>query len=203
MAPSLQLHYLSNLLSLPTAVYAAILLFLIKEGLEWNRRKRADKRKLSVFRRMLAYECERNNWFIKSLQSDAKKVRPERKAYLIKTDGSGRQRFVFLGRDGTEGISGIFPLVHRTTFEKLAIEVGYVDPKLADKVSKALDAALELEHIRNSIIDYAPGSEEYQYDEFYQAFWNYVRRRLKGNHDDLSLLYLACTGRGLKEFRLV
>ncbi|MBY5614143.1 hypothetical protein [Rhizobium leguminosarum] len=199
----MQSHYLSHLLSLPIAVYAAILLFLIKETLEWARRNKADKRKLSVYRRMLAYECERNNWFIKSLQSDANKVRPEPKAYAIKTDSSGRQRFVFLGKDGTEGVSGTFPSVHRTTFEKLAVEVGYIDPKLADKVSRALDAVLELEHIRNSIIDNAPAGEDYQHDAFYASFWGYVRKRLKGNHNSLSLLYVACTGRELKEFRLV
>jgi hypothetical protein len=52
-------------------------------------------------------------------------MRPERKAYAIKTDGSGRQRFVFLGKDGTEGVSGTFPLVHRTTFEK-AVDIGKI-----------------------------------------------------------------------------
>jgi hypothetical protein len=37
-------------------------------------------------------------------------MRPERKAYAIKTDGSGR---------------GTFPLVHRTTFEK-AVDIGKI-----------------------------------------------------------------------------
>lgn len=190
------------LLSLPTAVYAAILLFLTKEGLEWARRRRTDKRKLSVYKRMLAHECERNNWFIKSLQSDAAKVRPEAKAYAIKTDGSGRQRFVFLAPDGTQGASGIFPMVHRSSFEKLAVDVGYVDERLARMVSEALDAVLALEHVRNSVIDYAPANEDYHRDAFYDSFWKHVRKQLKERHRTLSDLYRACTGKELKEHRL-
>lgn len=185
------------------AVYAAILLFLIKEALEAWRRRQGNIQKLRIFKKVLAYECERNHWFIMAVKDDAERVRPQVNGYTVGAEGSGRYRLVLLRSDGTLERSRILPSVHRATFEKLAVEVGYIDERMGSLVSSALDAVLEMEHIRNSIIEFATAREDYHHDGFYKSFWEYVRDRLVINHEILSRLYKECTGRELTEFRLL
>jgi len=62
---------------LPTAVYAAILLFIIKDALEAWMRRQSNIQKLRIFKKVLAYECERNHWFITAVKADAERVRPQ------------------------------------------------------------------------------------------------------------------------------
>lgn len=187
---------LSAVTALPAAVYSAILLFLIKEFVEWRRRKRADRKKIDVYKRVLAFECERNNWFIKSAKridwlSDAEILH-----YRIDNKSSGRQSFTLVYKDGTDGRGGGLPKVRLDVFEKLAVEASYVDDKLAAKISVALDGVLELQHLRDSILEFSEDSM------MQEGFWHYARKELERSYEKLSELYLTCTGKPLEDHHL-
>lgn len=187
---------LSAVTTLPAAVYSAILLFLIREFLEWRRRKRADRKKIEVYKRVLAFECERNNWFIKSAERIDWLNDTEISHYRIDNKSSGRQSFILVYKDGTDGRGGSLPKVRIDVFEKLALEASYVDDKLAAKISVALDGVLELQHLRDSIVEFSEDSM------MQEGFWHYARKELECSHEKLSELYVTCTGKPLESHHL-
>lgn len=194
---------LAALNTVPVAVYSAIILFLVKEALEWRRRKRADDRKIRVYKMVLAHECERIHWFVKSMKDKALHVRRAQGGYTVRSDESGRIRFVNMRTTVEEGSSSMLPNVHEAAFEKYAIEVAYLDEQFAQKVRAAVQAALTLKHIRASVIDYADPEYEYASDGFYSAFWSYVDRELEATFEQVADLYMACTGNVLSNFSLL
>lgn len=194
---------LTALNTVPIAVYSAIILFLVKEALEWRRRKKADNRKIRVYKMILAHECERIHWFIKSMRNMALHVRRAEGGYIVRSDASGRIRFVHKRTMVEEGSSSMLPNVNESAFEKYAIEVAYLDEQLAQKVRAAVQAALTLKHVRASVIDYADPDYEYASDGFYSGFWSYVDRELEATFEPLADLYKVCTGNVLSDFSLL
>ncbi|TCA02427.1 hypothetical protein [Rhizobium leguminosarum] len=195
---------LPTLISLPAAVYSAIILFCVKEFLEWRRRRGADARKLSVYKRVLAHECERNYWLIKVLRDLASGGQQWETPYRITTEASGRQSWGFYDPNGTLARGGSLPKVKLDTIERLAVEVAYVDGLLAEKVREALDSVLELQHLRNSAVDYGndqPGGH-ISAGDLQEGFFDYALSELEDHYKSLSKLYLACTGKELRQHRL-
>lgn len=187
---------LSFATTLPAAVYSAIMLFLIKEFVEWRRRRRADRKKISVYKRVLAFECERNHWFIKSLKQMDWGSDSEISHYRIATEPSGRQSYTLVYKDGSDGRGGRLPRVRLDVFEKLAVEASYVDDRLAAKISTAFDGVLELQHLRDSILEFSEDSI------MQEGFWHYARRETERSYEKLSRLYTACTGKALENHHL-
>ncbi|MBY3323806.1 hypothetical protein HFO02_09310 [Rhizobium laguerreae] len=181
--------------SLPVAVYSAVAIFLIKEILEWRRRSKADRVKMRVMKSVLSHECERNNWFLKSLRSIAADFAYDQSPYIVQTGSSGRQSYEF--HDGAELRSGgSIPSLHLNAFEKFAVEAAYVDGEFAELVREALDSLLEAQHLRNSLIEYS-GDEMMQ-----DGFFPYAVGELDRINAALSKLYMACSGAELKDHRL-
>lgn len=193
---------LNFLNTLPAAVYTAILLFVIKELLEAKRRRRTDANKLKVYKKVLAYECERNHWFIKSVVSMSNTVEKRPNAYSVETDPSGRQVFTKYDPTGEKHGGSPLPKIHTATLEKMAVEVAYVDESLAEKVADAHAAALELEHIRASIIDNVKPWDKLENDGYFASFWRYVQEEADDAKKEFEKLYFACTGNELKSHRL-
>ncbi|WCK66819.1 hypothetical protein [Agrobacterium tumefaciens] len=188
--------------TLPAAVYAAIILFLLKEGLEWRRRTKADQRKLKVYKQVLAAECERYLWIIKTIQSMKRRVDKRPGAYRIDTDASGRQFFTTLDENGDEVGGSMLPNVRVESIEELAANVAYVDEGLATSVGNALDAALELKHLRDSILDNQNPWDKIDTPDFHESFWDYVDEEAEDAKKAFGELYLACTGKELTSHRV-
>ncbi|WP_457579228.1 hypothetical protein [Ensifer adhaerens] len=187
---------LSFVTTLPAAVYSAIFLFVIKEFVEWRRRRRTDLKKVSVYKRVLAFECERNHWFIKSIRGLDWLDDEEVSHYRIIPAATGRQNYRLIRKNGAEGRGGMLPKVRIEAFEKLAVEAAFVDEELASKVSAALGAVLELQHLRDSVIEFSD-------DPVMQGgFLRYAKSEAERSFELLSALYKACTGKVLKDHHL-
>lgn len=195
---------LSAFVSLPAAVYTAIFLFAVREFLEWRRRKGIDARKLSVYKRVLADECERNHWFIKRLKDLALTGAEMKVPYKITNEASGQQSWGFYHKDdGSLASGGALPKVRVDTFERLAVEVAYVHQGLAEKVRTALDSVLELQHLRDGVLDYQNDQPGHMSAAALQeGFFGYALDVMEEHLETLSVLYLACTGKVLREHRL-
>lgn len=188
--------------SIPAAVFTAIAIFIVKELLEFLRRRRADKRRLAVYKNILADECERNRWCTKSMRSIAKTVTKEPRMYMVRNEPSGRTLFLTPDEDGDFSSGGILPVVHREKIEKLAPDIAQLDEALSKEVREALDALAELEHVRNSVIDYEKPDSRADVAAFYESFWDYVKEELDDADKQIEALYLACTGKKLENHRL-
>ncbi len=193
----------NGLMTLPVAVYVALGLFVLKEILEFLRNRKSKSKRLSVYKKILSYECERNNWAIKSIKHIAVSVERRVGAYRIENTSSGRQRFVTIGsEDGDDTGSSILAEVHTSKMEELILEVGIIDEKLAGYVYEALDAVLELKHVRDSIVEYETAENGLEHDIFYEDFWEYVQNEVEDSFKQLSDLYFQCAGKLLEGHRL-
>jgi hypothetical protein len=175
-----------------------------REFLEWRRRTRIDARKLSVYKRVLADECERNHWFIKRLKDLASTGKEMSVPYKVITETSGRQSWGFYQKDDGSLLSGgTLPKVRVDTFERLAVEVTYVHQGLAQKVRAALDSVLELQHLRDGVLDYQHDQPGHMSASVLQeGFFGYALDEVEEHLRTLSVLYHACTGKDLQEHRL-
>jgi hypothetical protein len=191
----------SEFFGVPLAVYCAIGLFLIKECLEYRRRKTAQQKKLTVYKKLIAQECERNNWFIKSVSRIGQTVEKRPNAYRVEKQKSGILRLLYVV-DGEGRGSGILPEVYRSKIEAMAKDVAELDPDLFEKIDNALDSISDLAHVRSSIIDYEVIDEKLSHEAFYVSFWDFAEQEMRDAELVLADLYMACTGNALEDHRL-
>src|SRR6185295_8692415 len=144
---------------LPAAAVAAIVLFMIRELLEWIRRRTAHSRQIGALKKLLARECELNLWTMNSLKhalesaDGAIRADPPRRVTINKAP-SGHERWREFDDQGDIWGGGPLPMVRRNSMEGAALRIAELDGKLFSALELGLEATAELDHLRGSLIDY-------------------------------------------------
>jgi hypothetical protein len=183
----------------PIAVAVAIVLFLAKETLELIRRLKTDGRKLHAIRRLLARECERNNWAISRLLDQLTAVDDALKSnenieIVHDSIGNVRLHAEYVGRAFAESPIRV---IHTQYLERFLFDAAALDTRLFAAIEGALDTLPEAIHVRDSLIYYV--SEDQQHLE---GFTDYARDELDLAMDAIRHLYFVCTCEPLAKTRV-
>ena len=191
---------------LPITVVAAIALFVIREVVESLRRRGANRRRISAIKKMLARECEQNNWFLRRL-GDAFRggavgllQEPQIKLRIV-TNSINEPQLLSQFADGDMFSQMPVPKCHRKALESHLLDVAIVDKTLFALMEEAYSSVLEMEHVRSSLLENLSG-ERKDDDDFIISFLEYGLREFDDAKASIEALYRGCTGKVLTEFRL-
>jgi hypothetical protein len=187
-------------LPLPVTENAAVAVFVLKRAVEGFKRWRADVRKRRAFRLLLARECELNHWAHKSLTDVLTAIQDELARgdlgeYSIERRVSGE--IVFRQQRGKTWSAWALPDVHTDLMSKVMLDVAALDQSLFVYLEAAYDSAINLRHVRESLVHFVESDDE---DDkwLFRAFPGYGLRELPDLLADLEKLYQRCMGTELK-----
>ncbi|MGO4389230.1 hypothetical protein AB4Y85_17015 [Microvirga sp. 2YAF29] len=185
---------------LPVTVVVAISLFVLKEVLEFIKRRRADRRKGQAFRTLLARECEVNHWAQWRLEVTLREVHGDHEEgieaeYIAKELPGGDALWRRKDPDGGYSGGGL-PDARTDLMSKLMVEIATIDKKLFTPLEDAYDSLITMRHIRASLLMFVTSKEEEDQMHF-EDFPEYGLSELEGVKEDLDKLYRECTGRPL------
>ena len=192
---------------IPVTVFAAIVLFLMKEILELVKKYRADRRKMKALRTIFARECELNHWTIKRVRDIVNTIRDEtarnNKTRFYTVFSKSGDVFFCYARPGTDYHGGSsLAESHRDVMMKYALDVATLEGHLFLLLEKAIEAANELEYLRRSIIAFLDPDNTQDRKYFFDGFIEYALDELDGIYKDISALYVECTGCSLERHRV-
>ena len=183
---------------LPVSVLAAVVLFIVKEIVEFFKRSSERKRKISAYKILLSEEVEKNLFTLNYLISICHAIGDEHFTGISyrRTPSGSEQLAVHVGREGGYG-----PLwnVYSSIFDKTVVDLAVIDKKLFEKSKNTYECLAEARHIRNSIIRIC---EDELFNEYVKSFPRYGLGVLKVAVDALDILYVECTGRKLDRPKL-
>jgi hypothetical protein len=189
---------------LPITATVAVGLFIVREMLESLRRRRADKRRLSAIKVLLAREIELNYWAIKSYRAALDAIA---NALVQVPPGIVTITSLPLGdtyrieREGRLELGGGIAKTTAETMSKHLLDVATLNRTLYHKLESSLDAAAELKHVRDSLITYVSHKDS-EFPDLLSGFVIYGRSVLAEIEPKFSDLYRACTNNVLEEHRL-
>ena len=189
---------------LPVTAVVAILVFFAREAFELVKKRRAEARKLSALKLVLARECELNKWVISQLRDVFQDLdlnsddEPDPKdallfSIVVKEDGEPRARIL----KGTLPVESLYRLPHAymKKMDQFFMEVATIDKELFGYLEAAYDGMVNVQHVRDSIAKPHDGIKilgEYAY------FWglgHYGMAELAKAEVSLTALYKNCTGK--------
>lgn len=183
---------------LPVSVLAAVVLFIVKEIVEFFKRSTERQRKISAYKILLSEELEKNLWTLNYLTSICHAIDDEHFTGISyrRTPSGSEQVAVHVGREGGYG-----PLwnVYSSIFDKAVVDLAVIDKKLFEKSKTTYECLAEARHIRNSIVRIC---EDESLNEYVQTFPGYALGVLKEATDALDALYIECTGKKLDRPKL-
>jgi hypothetical protein len=182
---------------LPSTVIVAIALFVLREILEWNRRRHASARQVKAFKTILARECELNRWALESLKRALVEMSGQSQAelevdYEVEHKQSGQ--VIFKNDDGS---SWPLPQAHTELMRDNMFEVAALDEKLFSLLEPAYDSVEDLAHVRESLIEYMETGNKHL-----EGFIDYGLNELKDVESALENLFFACTRADLDKGRV-
>ena len=190
----------------PLTVFAAVVIFFLKELFEFLRRCRGEARKKEALRILLSRECELNNWAIKSMREIINSMvfeLAEDKLTVFEVIDSRVAGFLFRVKDQSGKLKqgSTIPVVHREVMSKNLLEIAVLDKKLFEALQPAFDAIATLEHVRQSLVYYLAPDDEH--DVMHRdGFLEYGLTELEKIFVPLNNLYKKCTSNELSLHRL-
>lgn len=191
---------------LPITVYAAIILFIIKECWEIVKAKRKSNKTKRTINILLKYEIELNFWSLKSFFKLVESLNEYESLDEIKLSlnkGIESNYCVKIKEPGG-GFSGqAVPPFHFERFNSLLFQIGELGERTYEKIQTAYSTLRELDDYRTQALNLFAGN--YEWLEFPDMTFNFLKGKAKEYEDyyqDLNLAYLCITGGQLKEFRL-
>ncbi|WP_254276938.1 hypothetical protein [Halomonas sp. 3H] len=194
---------------LPVTVISAILLFILREILEAIKKKRESKRKLFAYKSLLAEELELNLWAQRQLLGIINEIEEQEKdhpdaKYTLVIKETGKE--YIQGRDGDQFIFGCpIPPVQDKYYEVFISNIAELDEKLFDLAQSSYEEVRNMAHVRNGLIEGLladQNDEPYPHDIRKSGFFHYAKNELPDTFDAMNALYVECTGKQLKNFRL-
>lgn len=181
---------------IPITVFVAVGLFLIKEGLEWVKRRRADVRKLGAIKRIVARDLEMNGWVIHCYQNalgamEMLDLDPDQRMRIYSPAGGRPHYEHWEESEGDDAVrsGGLYPAPISANVEKYLLDAATLDRRLLEHMEAASTALAELEHIRLSTM------EQIEEPLHREGFVEYARRELSDVEAELTKLYRYCTGK--------
>ena len=186
----------------PTVIAAAII-FALREILEFVRKRRARRRKIKAYKKILAEELERNFWAWKSLRSAVTRIQGYRVegvevTHKIVSAPSGAQRLETRYLDGTLSSGSNLPVASRASFERVLLGLAEEDEKLYSLASDAYDEISEIGHVRASLINELGSEEGFHFD----GFLEYAVETLDSAIGPIRHFYQVCAGKVLEQPKL-
>jgi hypothetical protein len=196
---------------IPASVLAAILLFIVRECLDFAKRRRADRLRLKAIKKVISRELELNLGTIKNIQQIIANAKAclvedqeisEKFHFAIKKDETGETSFsVYMERDS---LCSRVPIrkVHAELLAKHLVDIAALDNAFSEKADAAYDAQMELAHVRASLLQHLnPGHPDYE-EELTLPFCEYATEELESVFSALNTLYIAAKGEHLIQSRL-
>lgn len=187
---------------LPVTVVAAIILFGVKEGIEASRRRKANARKRQAVRRLIADEIEQNNWAIKRLRDGIYQI----ERHLVEANSEISIHIDALGerhvrREENSEMASQFPIgkVYSEVLSANLLVLAEIDEAIFDEAIDANDAIRELDHVRNSMIEYLSKNND---REFLEGFADYANKEIADCEKTLQSFYQNITGQALETHRI-
>lgn len=187
---------------LPITVVAAIVLFVVKEGLEANRRWKANARKRKAVRRLIADEIERNHWTIKQLRDGVfqieRHILEADSRLMIHVSAIGER---FFRREEGGKMASQFPIgrVHAEALSSNLLALAEIDEAIFEEALKANDALKELDHVLKSMIEHLSNDND---PGFLEGLADYAKKEIADCEKTLQGFYKSVTGRALDSHRL-
>ena len=183
---------------LPITVVAAIVLFVIKEVVEFIKRILERRRKISAYKVLLSEELAKNSSALGFLKRICNEINDgEVLDVSYKKTSSGTDRLTVRSASGSSNL--YFWTLHSSVFERLVAELAAADRDLFTPVSKAYAKISEVKHVRESIIDF---TELDMPKHLFQGLGSYGIARIDDAVSAVSEAYLKLSGKELTDVKL-
>lgn len=179
----------------PITALVAVTIFLIKELIEAVRRYRADKRKLSALRALLAAECERNHFSLGRLKEKSSDIRQ-----ALKDDGRVWIEHARTGRDRIhiDGHGSVpVPKYHTSVCEKYLFEAASLDARMFELMEIVSVKMEEFKHLLSGLIEHVVDDPAWL-----EGWTHYAEGEIPEIQAAVSDLYRYCTGKPLSKGRV-
>ena len=186
---------------IPIAVVVAVAVFLAREGLEAWRRFKSNSRKLQAIRKLIAADCERNNFALNRMLgqvADIAEGLTKGAVISIEQTARGIPRLAIREVDEELASSSPVPTLYTKNLEKYLFEAASLNKELFEFMEKTLDGLAEAEHIREGIVEYV-SEDPFHLSGFAEHF---APRELDNSLDSVRDLYFHCTGEPLATSRV-
>jgi len=184
---------------LPLAGFVAIVLFILREGLEYFRNEKARERKLSAAKSLLAFEAERNYYSQRAIFSVIRDIKEHHEPktdseYSANISSAGDARYCRRD-DGEAHISSGMPIpkLHLSEFNRWLPTVAEIDKKLFEEVLSMYLTMLEMEHLRASLMRYLLNEED-EGQFWLEGFTEYALEHTDEMEESFRDYYKLCTG---------
>lgn len=179
-------------LYLPVTVLCAIGLFLTKEVVEYWKKRSEKKRKVAAYKMLIAEECMKNSWAIKSLRShirslehsDLRSVRIESTSYGL---------ILECCFDGGSLVSSPIVNVYTAIFEKNVVDLAVIDGELFSHAKNAYESLAEVTSCLHQLREFASKNDLLHL----QGLADYSSEIVDDAEVDLKSLFKYCTNEEL------
>ncbi|WP_157209796.1 hypothetical protein [Marinimicrobium agarilyticum] len=194
---------------LPATVIVAILLFIVKEVLEFFKKNRESRRKLFAYKSLISEELEFNLWSYKRLVGIVNDIEAQEEdhpnaRYTLLIKESGKE--YIHGYDGDELLeSSLIPVVHDKCYEKFISGIAELDANLFNLAQSSYEGVRTMAHVRGGLIKgllAEKNNEPFPHDIRKSGFLDYAKRELERTYNPMNKLYKECTGNELQEHRV-
>lgn len=183
------------------SVSVAVVLFLIKEFLEYIRKFKARVRKTKALKTIISEEIELNHWTWLKVKGLAETVQsqPSNTKYSIIKSTSGTERFEFYKQEGGGGGQS-FPKVYENLINKLITDIAELDKDFYIAAINYTKALAELKHLRAGAYDFIHETQQGKHDA--EGFVEYALDELPEIYSMMDKFYQVCSGSKLNTHRM-
>jgi len=184
---------------LPIAAFVAIGLFVIKEIIEFCRRRAERARRLTAAKRLLAFETERNFYSQRQLFEIVEDIRfsiGDRGNYdfFVRAGADGQQHYRRREAGSNSIEAGMpIPLIYMGEFDRWIPSVAELSAAFYGEMMASYDTIFELEHLRSSLVHYLARKEHEELGDL-EGFVEYAARRAEQTESVIRSFYKNCTG---------
>jgi hypothetical protein len=176
---------------LPVTALAAIALFFLREFLEWRRRASTSALRLEALKKLLATECQQNQWalnWIKQAAGDIPAALGTANTVKIENSASGQDLLVFEAPDNSFE-SKPLPLVYDAFLRSHLFEAAALNRDMFEKMTSSVGAVEEIRHLLRGLFEHV------QDDQMHLKSWcEYANRQVDDIAKELGELYYICKG---------
>tara|TARA_B100001059_G_scaffold232434_1_gene270237 strand:+ start:5150 stop:5896 length:747 start_codon:yes stop_codon:yes gene_type:complete len=186
---------------IPITVIVAVILFMVKEVLEYNRKEKANSRKLNAYRMLLAEELELNFGALKSIDGTCGELESNKDewrgaTYEAKFKESDNL-YVHATYNGDLVLCNPVRKVRMKQYDNLLVSIAELDEDFYLKVKNGYKYVTELEHLYSSIIkglQAKDNNEPFPSDITQSGFLGYALAEVGRIEPELKKLYKECAG---------
>jgi len=177
---------------LPVTVLCAVGLFITKEAVEHFKKRAEKERKVTAYKSLVAEECMKNAWVLKSLRSHVRSLGdPDLRKVVLEPTSYGDVLMCLHDQDSGGG-SPIVD-VHSKIFEKTVVDMAVIDSKLFSHAKVAYESLANVTNCLNQLREFASKNDLMHL----HGLAEYTKGVLDEAEADLKVLFKFCTNKEL------